>query len=72
MTLLLLVAASANAQRMQPMIVENTTRISDHVWAIMGFPNIAIVVGAHSTLVVDTGLGPKNGSTVARGGKARP
>jgi len=66
MTLLLLVAASANAQRMQPMIGENTTRISDHVWAIMGFPNIAIVVGAHSTLVVDTGLGPKNGSTVAR------
>jgi glyoxylase-like metal-dependent hydrolase (beta-lactamase superfamily II) len=66
MALLLLVAASANAQRMQPMIGENTTRISDHVWAIMGFPNIAIVVGAHSTLVVDTGLGPKNGSTVAR------
>jgi glyoxylase-like metal-dependent hydrolase (beta-lactamase superfamily II) len=32
----------------------------------MGFPNIAIVVGAHSTLVVDTGLGPKNGTTVAR------
>jgi len=61
MALLLLVAASANAQRMQPMIGENTTRISDHVWAIMGFPNIAIVVGAHSTLVVDTGLGPKNG-----------
>ena len=48
------------------MIAENTTRISDHVWAIMGFPNIAIVVGAHSTLVVDTGLGPKNGFTVAR------
>ena len=48
------------------MIAENTTRISDHVWAIMGFPNIAIVVGAHSTLVVDTGLGPKNGATVAR------
>ena len=66
MALLLLVAASANAQRMQPMIGENTTRISDHVWAIMGFPNIAIVVGAHSTLVVDTGLGPKNGFTVAR------
>lgn len=64
--LLLLVAASASAQRMQPMIAENTTRISDHVWAIMGFPNIAIVVGAHSTLVVDTGLGPKNGATVAR------
>jgi hypothetical protein len=45
---------------------ENTTRISDHVWAIMGFPNVAIVVGSHATLVVDTGLGPKNGATAAR------
>jgi glyoxylase-like metal-dependent hydrolase (beta-lactamase superfamily II) len=50
----------------QPMVGENTTKISDHVWAIMGFPNIAIVVGSHATLVVDTGLGPKNGATVAR------
>jgi hypothetical protein len=31
----------------------------------MGFPNIAIVVGSHATLVVDTGLGPKNGATAA-------
>ena len=45
---------------------ENTTKISDHVWAIMGFPNIAIVVGSRATLVVDTGLGPKNGATAAR------
>jgi glyoxylase-like metal-dependent hydrolase (beta-lactamase superfamily II) len=64
--LVVLAVTSASAQMMQPMISENTTRISDHVWAIMGFPNIAIVVGAHSTLVVDTGLGPKNGATVAR------
>ncbi len=48
------------------MINENTTKVSDHVWAIMGFPNIAIVVGSHATLVVDTGLGPKNGATIAR------
>jgi glyoxylase-like metal-dependent hydrolase (beta-lactamase superfamily II) len=41
-------------------------RVSDHVWAIMGFPNIGIVVGQHATLVVDTGLGPRNGATVAR------
>ena len=34
------------AQMSQPMVGENTTKISDHVWAIMGFPNIAIVVGA--------------------------
>jgi glyoxylase-like metal-dependent hydrolase (beta-lactamase superfamily II) len=32
----------------------------------MGFPNIAIVVGTRATLVVDTGLGPKNGATIAR------
>jgi glyoxylase-like metal-dependent hydrolase (beta-lactamase superfamily II) len=32
----------------------------------MGFPNIAIVVGSRATLIVDTGLGPKNGATVAR------
>jgi glyoxylase-like metal-dependent hydrolase (beta-lactamase superfamily II) len=50
----------------QPILSENTTKISDHVWAIMGFPNVAIVVGSHATLVVDTGMGPKNGATVAR------
>ena len=50
----------------QPMVGENTTQISDHVWAIMGFPNIAIVVGSRATLVVDTGMGPKNGATAAR------
>jgi glyoxylase-like metal-dependent hydrolase (beta-lactamase superfamily II) len=48
------------------MLGEDTTKISDHVWAIMGFPNIAIVVGSRATLVVDTGLGAKNGATAAR------
>jgi glyoxylase-like metal-dependent hydrolase (beta-lactamase superfamily II) len=53
--------------QMGPMLVgESTTKISDHVWAIMGFPNIAIVVGNGATLVVDTGMGAKNGATVAR------
>ena len=56
LTLAALWATSALAQMSQPMVSENTTRISDHVWAIMGFPNIAIVVGNHATLVVDTGL----------------
>jgi glyoxylase-like metal-dependent hydrolase (beta-lactamase superfamily II) len=32
----------------------------------MGFPNVAIIVGDRATLVVDTGLGPRNGATVAR------
>lgn len=66
MTLAALAATSALAQVSQPMVSESTTQISDHVWAIIGFPNIAIVVGRHATLVVDTGLGPKNGATVAR------
>jgi glyoxylase-like metal-dependent hydrolase (beta-lactamase superfamily II) len=66
LTVIALWATGALAQMSQPMVSENTTRISDHVWAIMGFPNIAIVVGNHATLVVDTGLGPKNGATVAR------
>jgi glyoxylase-like metal-dependent hydrolase (beta-lactamase superfamily II) len=48
------------------MLGEAATRVSDHVWAIMGFPNIGIVVGSRATLVVDTGLGPRNGATVAR------
>lgn len=61
-----LLASCALAQMSQPTVSETTTRISDHVWAIMGFPNIAIVVGSRATLVVDTGLGPKNGATAAR------
>ena len=66
MALAVLAATSALGQMSQPMVSEDTTRISEHVWAIMGFPNIAIVVGSHTTLVVDTGLGPKNGATAAR------
>src|SRR5215831_4077688 len=54
------------AQQNQPLVGENPTKISDHVWAIMGFPNIAIVAGERATLVVDTGMGPKNGATAAR------
>jgi glyoxylase-like metal-dependent hydrolase (beta-lactamase superfamily II) len=62
----LLLGTSGFAQSHDPMLGEETTKISDHVWAIMGFPNIAIVVGSRATLVVDTGLGPKNGATIAR------
>ena len=50
----------------QPVLGEETVKISDNVWAIMGFPNIGIVVGTRATLVVDTGLGPANGATIAR------
>lgn len=49
-----------------PLIEEKSTRVSDHVWAIVGFPNIAIVIGNGATLVVDNGLGPRNGATIMR------
>ena len=66
-----LAAAAACAQNpvpgaQTPILGEDTVKVSDHVWAIMGFPNIAIVVGVRATLVVDTGLGPRNGTIVAR------
>jgi glyoxylase-like metal-dependent hydrolase (beta-lactamase superfamily II) len=66
LTLAGLVTASAFAQMSQPMVHEDAIKISDHVWAITGFPYIAIVVGNRATLVVDTGMGPKNGATAAR------
>jgi glyoxylase-like metal-dependent hydrolase (beta-lactamase superfamily II) len=59
-------AAAQVAHMNQPILGENATKISEHVWEITGFPNIAIVVGSRAVLAVDTGLGPKNGATVAR------
>jgi glyoxylase-like metal-dependent hydrolase (beta-lactamase superfamily II) len=61
-----LLAGPALAQMSQPILGENATKISDHVWAIMGWPNVAIIVGERATLIVDTGLGPRNGATVAK------
>jgi hypothetical protein len=68
-TNLLLLAAFAAAllsAQNQPVLGEEAIKVSDNVWAIMGFPNVAIIVGNRATLVVDTGLGPANGSTIAR------
>jgi glyoxylase-like metal-dependent hydrolase (beta-lactamase superfamily II) len=66
---LYLVALAASAQNVpmqHDLLGEVTVKVSNHVWTIMGFPNIGIVVGAKTTLVVDTGLGPRNGATAAR------
>jgi glyoxylase-like metal-dependent hydrolase (beta-lactamase superfamily II) len=60
------VASAQNVPMQDPLLSENAVKVSDHVWAIMGWPNIGIVVGESGTLVVDTGLGPRNGATVAR------
>src|SRR5262245_23674741 len=42
------------------------THVSDHTYAIIGFPNIGIVVGTRGALVLDTGLGTKMGAVVVR------
>lgn len=55
-----------------PLVRENATvKISEHVHAIPdgnvgGVPNVGIIVGSKATLVVDTGLGPRNGEAVLR------
>jgi glyoxylase-like metal-dependent hydrolase (beta-lactamase superfamily II) len=46
-----------------------TEKITDHVWAIPDgsaslVPNVGIVVGKKAVLVVDTGMGTRNGETV--------
>ena len=62
------VATSVQAQQLlhTPLSEENLKRVSDHVYVIEGFPNVAFVIGSRATLVVDTGLGERNGATVMR------
>jgi glyoxylase-like metal-dependent hydrolase (beta-lactamase superfamily II) len=59
-------AAVATAQFPPPTLSDKTVQVSNHVHVIMGFPNVVIVTGDEATLVIDTGLGPSNGATVAR------
>src|ERR1700675_4015153 len=64
---ILATSAMAKSQLAQPLVSEDTlTRVSEHVYALAGFPNIGIVVGSRGTLVIDTGLGERNGATVVR------
>jgi glyoxylase-like metal-dependent hydrolase (beta-lactamase superfamily II) len=77
--LLLLVAAPAAPQApaatpppSPPLIKEGATyKLTDHVWVIpdhnVGLvPNVGLVVGSRAALVVDTGLGPRNGEAIVR------
>jgi glyoxylase-like metal-dependent hydrolase (beta-lactamase superfamily II) len=48
-----------------------TEKLTDHVWAIPDgsaslVPNVGIVVGQKAVLVIDTGMGTRNGLTVLR------
>jgi glyoxylase-like metal-dependent hydrolase (beta-lactamase superfamily II) len=66
------IAVSAQQPPPAPLIRENaTTKLSEHVWAIPDFnvggvPNVGIIAGSRATLVVDTGLGPRNGEIIVR------
>ena len=66
-------AAAGWAQNPEDSIPENSvTRVSEHAYALVGWPNTGIVVGERATLVIDTGMGAHNGAIVAReAGKLR-
>lgn len=61
-----------NQTQPPPLVQENKTiKVSEHVYAIPDgrvnlVPNIGIIVGNKATLIVDAGMGPRNGETVMR------
>jgi glyoxylase-like metal-dependent hydrolase (beta-lactamase superfamily II) len=61
-----------NQSQPVPLVQENKTiKVSDHVYVIPDgrvnlVPNIGIIVGTRATLIVDAGMGLKNGETVLR------
>ena len=70
-----LVASTAVAQRgpaPDPLVHENATvQLAEHTYVIPdrhvgGVPNVGIVVGNRATLVIDPGLGRRNGEAVLR------
>ena len=70
--LLAAIVAAAQAPSTDPLIRESAvSKVSDHVHVISDLnvglvPNVGIIVGSKATLVVDTGLGPRNGQTVLK------
>lgn len=63
----ILLPVATRAQLKQPLLSDdNVKRVSDHVSVLEGFPNVVFVIGSRGTLVVDTGLGERNGATVMR------
>ncbi len=65
--LLAFLGSTALFAQTNPLLPEDSiTKVSEHVYAIMGWPNVAIVVGARGTLVVDTGMGQRNGAVVMK------
>lgn len=70
---ILVTPAAAQRGPLQPPLIKEgvTERVSEHVYAIPDgsvplVPNVAIIVGSKGTLVVDTGLGARNGEAIMR------
>ena len=63
---------SGQPQPPPPYVQEGKTiKITEHIWVIPDgrvnlVPNIGIIVGSKATLVVDSGMGPRNGEVVLR------
>ena len=61
---------AVSAQMEDPMVSQkNPKKLAEHSWMIADrniplVPNVGIIVGSHSTLVIDTGTGPANGKIV--------
>jgi glyoxylase-like metal-dependent hydrolase (beta-lactamase superfamily II) len=61
-----------NQTQPPPLVQENKTiKVSEHVYVIPDgrvnlVPNIGIIVGTRATLIVDAGMGPRNGQAVLR------
>lgn len=70
----LLLSSTMAAQRgpaPDPLVKEHTVKLGEHTYVIpddsVGLvPNVGIVVGTRATLVIDPGLGRRNGETVLR------
>ena len=61
-----------NQTQPAPLVQENKTiKVSEHVYVIPDgrvnlVPNIGMIVGTRATLIVDAGMGPRNGQAVLR------
>jgi glyoxylase-like metal-dependent hydrolase (beta-lactamase superfamily II) len=68
------IGSSLSAQRgptPDPLVKENTVKLADHTYVIPDdnvslVPNVGFVVGSRATLVIDPGLGRRNGETVLK------
>jgi glyoxylase-like metal-dependent hydrolase (beta-lactamase superfamily II) len=71
-TIALTAAQAPQGTRPDPLVRAGTTQqVSDHVYIIPDnsvplVPNVGIIVGATSVMVIDTGMGVRNGETVLR------